>query len=414
MRTDQLVLILYLLTLVFDFRRADGDDGSLVVVLGLGNLALGVALLLIERRFRRSVLLWTIPFVLLIVAATATGLLHGQPIYDVVSRTVPVAIFIMAIVIVASFRSGRDNGWMISVVAVVALVAVFWKILFGFAYYGLNIENVRYQIIAGSLPLVFAYGLTGFLVHRRRLMMLATAAALMTVALSVTRTYLVVFAISAIAAILSMPRSRFSSVTKRTIATAAVLLVGVTLIAVFEPEVAARWITRFGSYDRIGFDLTGATRIAEATYQIQRLDQDGFGLLFGFGHAAETRFAGTAADQVRSVLGAQGVDYLGHGYGHNFYLGLIYVGGILFGGPVILAFAAMLLKARSVARRQWSNLTKDEQFTLIWGLAGFAGYTAYGLLGGTFGDRAGSFYFGISAGLILRVTESARRRVALC
>lgn len=132
--------------------------------------------------------------------------------------------------------------------------------------------------------------------------------------------------------------------------------------AVFEPEIAARWITRLGSSDRIGFDLTGATRIAEATYQIQRLAQDSLGLFFGFGHAAETYFAGPAAKLVASVLGASGADYSGHGYGHNFYVGLVYVGGLLFGGPVILSFAAMLLKARSFARRRWADLTPDGRF----------------------------------------------------
>lgn len=410
---DRVVLILYLATLLFDFRRSDDDRSMFVVVMGVANLGLGTLLLLMNRQIGRGALLWVLPIGVFVVAGVFTGLLRDQALYATISRTVPVVIFGLAAVNVASLTNRLDTDRLISLVAVFALIAVVWKIAFGFAYYGLSISNVRYQIIAGSLPLVYAYGLTGFLVKRRKLVLASLFAALLTVGLSVTRSYLVVFAIATVAGVTSMPRNRLLATLTRSGMVLLGLAAAAGLAALFAPDVAARWAQRLGAGANIGFDLTGATRIAEITYQLQRLDADTTGLLFGFGHAAETRFAGVAADLVQSVLGASGVDYTGHGYGHNLFVGIVYIGGLLFGLPVIAVLGLALMKARRVVTRRWNVMTEADRFALIWGLSAFAGYLGYGLLGSAWGDRSASFFFGLAFGLVLRAITTPEPGVAL-
>ena len=105
---------------------------------------------------------------------------------------------------------------------------------------------------------------------------------------------------------------------------------------------------------------------------------------------------------MQSILGESGVGYVGHGYGHNFYVGLIYVGGLIFGLPVIISLFRVLLVRLSFARSRLSEMTLDDRFCLVWGLTAFAGYIGYGFLGGTFGDRAISMNAGVAVGLMLR------------
>jgi hypothetical protein len=152
--------------------------------------------------------------------------------------------------------------------------------------------------------------------------------------------------------------------------------------------------------------LSAAYRLAEAEFQLHRLWTDFTGLLFGFGHAAETGLAGDNVRYIVSQLGRRATeDYFHLGYGDNSYAGLLYVGGLVSGLPVLVALFHLLWKGLRHARQR--SMSPLDKFILIWGVSAFAGYLAYGVFAGSFGDRSISFFFGVSAGLVFLGLRSA-------
>lgn len=404
---DLLLLWAYLALLIFDYRRAEEDVGNLVVVLGLAHLGLGLVMLMRVRKINRQSSNWMLPMVIFALVSAATGILRGHEIYQVLSSLVPLVIFIVAVLVISNLR-GIAERQLIASLAVFALLSTAWKLGFGFLYTGHDIETIRYQIISGAVPLLFAYGVAGIFVERRRWTLIALGLSLLVVLISVTRTYLVVFIAAIFIAILAVPMTTLGKIASRV---AMLVFLGILALVAFTfllPESTDRWVVRLGSYNDFDFDLTYAARVAEATYQVQRLLADPLGLIFGFGQAAETRFAGHAADMVRSVLGT--ADDTGRNYGHIFYVGLIYVGGFIFGGAVIATFVVFLVKAIRRSRRSWRNMSVDARFLTIWGISSFGGYLAYGFFGGTWGDRSISFHFGVAMGIVIKIINDSKWR----
>ena len=241
------------------------------------------------------------------------------------------------------------------------------------------------------MPLLFAYGFAAFFSHGRKFAFLSILVAVTIVVISVTRTYILVFCFSALVAIFCYTRTA----SRLWGAVVIVTVLAVLAVAVTElfPAIMGRWSDRITSSE-YGDDLTAAYRIAEAEFQLRRLWSDTEGLLFGYGHAAHTGLAGDGVRLISSQLGRDATDFSSFGYGHNFYVGVLYVGGLLAGVPVIVALFYLLSKGLGHARR--TSASPLDQFLLIWGVSAFAGYLANGMLAGSFGDADKLFlrYFG--------------------
>ena len=73
-----LLLTLFFLTIVLDFRRIEGDENPFVVVMGIANVLLGAWYCVAYGRFTTRLFCWVAPFLLLIGAGTLSGILYGQ------------------------------------------------------------------------------------------------------------------------------------------------------------------------------------------------------------------------------------------------------------------------------------------------------------------------------------------------
>ena len=148
-------------------------------------------------------------------------------------------------------------------------------------------------------------------------------------------------------------------------------------------------------------DPTFLTRAAEMTFQIRILLESNINMIFGMGAAAETRFAPEFYDLL-SLVFAQNYEYIGHGVGHNNYVGLIYTGGFIIGLLFILFQIVTMWKSFLYLRFKFKNISqkKGEHFIALWGACSTIGYLCYGMFGGTFGDRLFSLSFGIAFGLM--------------
>jgi hypothetical protein len=132
------------------------------------------------------------------------------------------------------------------------------------------------------------------------------------------------------------------------------------------------------------------------------------GLLFGFGPAAVTEFDDLSAQIVASAIGVSGGQWEGSGFGHNNYVGTIYVGGILFGGALLIMQLATAFAGISVFRHCAAlPLGLDRTLLLAMPLAVVA-YLLYGLLGGTMASRSASALFGMSLASVWWLADRTR------
>lgn len=404
----QLLLTLFFLTIVLDFRRLEGDDNPFVMIMGIANVLLGAWYCAAYRYFTPRLYGWVAAFLLLVGLGALTGILYGREIYLVFAHAVPILSFLFAAIAVHSMSGDAEKRTAIGVILATGLIAAGAKLVWGFYYYERDLENVRYQIIAGSLPLLFAYGFAGIFSRDRAFASLISIfVAVSIAAISVTRTYVIVFGVSVLVCFYS-----YSKATSRLFGVLVTLvIVSILAVALTElfPEILGRWEYRISESEKFGFDLTAALRLAEGEFQLRRLWSDFTGLLFGFGHAAETGLAGDNVRLIGNLIDRRETESFGLGYGHNVYVGLLYVGGLVAGLPVMAAFFQLLGKGLRHARR--TSASPVDRFLLIWGVSAFTGYLVYGMFAGTLGDRSLSFFFGVSAGLVLLGTEPARHVV---
>lgn len=408
MRLKDILLIGILFSLVADFRRLDGDTGSMVVIMAVANVLFSCTLLFFTRTHNRQVVSFVGVILVFSIASSITGISRGQPTFEVLAQALPTAIFALSAWACATYiRSPEELDRLLTLSIVSAILAAAWRIYFAFQYFELTLTTVRYQVLSGATPLLFAYALAGFFAGKRRLMWLALAMSLGVVFVAVTRTYIIVFLCSACAALLLLSRSQLKKIAIRL----AVLLAGLVLILgllqLLLPELGERWIGRLFVFKETGVEVTALTRIAEIKGQLEQMEQDFVGLIFGFGMRSVINWSGQEMDIIASAFGAN-YDLSGYGYGHNFYIGSIYVGGILFGLPMILAIITSTALALVKLKRSSALISPQERFAAVFAVCGSIGYCCFGLFGGTLGDRSMSLYYGVATALQLRFLFSKR------
>jgi len=392
-----------LFTLAFDF-RSDEDVGKYIAIsMGMSSLLSGIIFIVVLRYINLKVLILLIPSLLFIFMAISSGLIRGQSFYDVFALSVPFFLFCIAFVSIASVKfDSKYIKLFLNLIIIFVVISVLFKLIFGFLYYGLSIDNVRYQIIAPTLILLFAYGVSSILIQKQKLGNLALFFSLFVLFLSVTRSYIIVFFAVILFLILSFPLSNLIKKVSFILKIFLFLIFSILILYFFSPEVFERWVIRlFISTAEQGVDVTAITRIAEASFQLNKLMEDPINLLTGVGIAAETRFADEYI-KILSIVFSDDFEYKGQGFGHNNYVGMFYTGGIIFAGLLIYSMFYLLIKTsrflkNEIIRNKYIN---EYHFAIAWGGSSVAGYIIYGFLGGTFGDRLASLSFGIAFGLI--------------
>lgn len=397
-----LLLFGMLFTLVFDYRRSVADSSSLVIFLSLINIFCSASLILILNSFKKKILYYSFPILLFIITSTISGIMRDQSIYSVFAQILPAVIFFQTVLVFSSIIQEQSES--INILKLIVLSGVLsgiWKLIFTFSYSGLNLEDVRYQIISGATIMLFSYAVTCFIIEKRKYMWVALFLSLGVVFISVTRTYILVFAFSAFITALCLPSSRLKSNLIKCCFLVFALIFSLFILQLFFPSISERWIQRIFSYQSTGGeDITALTRIAEINGQIDFMKRDFLGFLFGFGIAAPTEWSGKEMAHLYTILGID-AESEGYSYGHNFYIGCMYVGGVFSGILLIFTLLYSPLKGLVKLKKYFNKLSQNERFLAVFSICAVLGYSAFGLLGGTLGDRVMSFYYGVVFGLLL-------------
>jgi O-antigen ligase len=405
-RVSTIMLVIFLFLSAFDFRTNLGDSRIYVMSLSVISVFAGSLFILFTGRISKIIYALLLPTVFFLIVSLSSSLLRESSAYSTLSLVIPFVFFLLAIVGFSSLQLKKNQvETVLKIIVFFMFLSVLFKLFFAFYYYGLNIENVRYQIISPTMILLFSYGLVAVVYQKNNLGYIALLLVIAIVSLSVTRTYLLVFStivlFLAMATPFSFLKARFSLL-KMALTPFVIILIAFVAYFIF-PEIFDRWYLRlFSAIDSHGgVDVTAVTRIAEITYQINMLLESPYNLIFGLGISAETWFADEYHEVLRTVYSSD-FEYSGRGFGHNTYIGALFTGGVIFG--VIFVYALFNTVRKAFFYMRYQSKTKKYittyHFMLVWGTCSAFGYLVYGFLGGIFGDRLMSLSFGLSFALI--------------
>lgn len=400
---NSILFFLLFFTIIFDFRSSSDTSNLPVAILGITNFISGLILILKKNKIEKRIMIFLIPFWFFSIGSTFVGLLRGQEFFSVFAQIIPVLLFCNVALIVAIFSENFEKLMRIVNISILsAIFSAIWKLFFSFYYYDLNIETVRYQIISGATILLFSYGASGFILQKQRMMFFSLLLSLGVVFISVTRTYILVFLISILLAFFSLPLKLMFIKLRKFINAIFVLFVLFILFYFTEPLIVERWVARiFSSRETGGQDITSLTRIAEIKGQLEYLFNDILGFLFGFGISANTYWSGQELHEIISTLGVN-FETVGYSYGHNLYVGSLYVGGVIFSIPMLFCILFTPLYGIYFFKKNYNKMESYHIFILFFSICSVLGYLVYGMMAGLLGDRSIAFYYGIAFGLLIR------------
>jgi hypothetical protein len=293
--------------------------------------------------------------------------------------------------------------------AVVALstVSAVTKAIIVIAFSRIPLSEIRYQIIAGSAPILCGVFISSIFDGHFRRNALPSIINIIILILSVTRTYLIIFSAQLAAILIFRYRQVFSKQGITTGVAATLSALCVLWIALYLPgNPMGRWTERvFLAEKAIGYDLTSLSRKAENTYQIRTISSSADAAIFGQGIGTRSYFDADTARPFYATLKIRHDEFHSEGFGHNNYISMIYIGGIIFGLPFLLAFVSLIPSCATIL----SRLTEGEFSSIP---LSYIAYIVFGLLAGTFGDRQVALFFGLCTGSLLWLKTSAARHDA--
>jgi hypothetical protein len=283
---------------------------------------------------------------------------------------------------------------------------------------GVNFSTLRYEVLTGGAPALSALAIVALVYGGWQFRYLLYSALLgFLIFVSITRTHLFVIAVMLGALLIAAP---FRALTQRSLLRAMqiaplLLLTVLAVDTVFPVSQLDRWWDRLVSErdTHRGVDITEITRLGEASYQFQQLEESTVGLLIGFGPAAQTQFDDQARTLVTFIIGNNyGSLWRSGGFGHNNYVGTFFVGGIIAGTILLLSQFLALFQVPGLLR-YYSRMDRGEERLLMLSIpTALVGYMAIGVLSGTMGARSSAALLAASIALVWWLKSHARSQLA--
>jgi hypothetical protein len=281
---------------------------------------------------------------------------------------------------------------------------------------GINFATSRYSYLSGAtVPASAILSISAVLYFGKKELLIALTNVAI-ILISVTRTQLVVIAGQIASLFFAFPALilRPAVVIKGVFVT----LIVFTVIAVdlgSGINLTERWISRIFAHNAYGIDPTALTRIAESNYMYDRFTSSFETLMIGNGLAAETELTGASASLAAKIVGSGSVTSVhSAGFGHNNHMSVIFVGGLLLGGPLLLLNFINGFQSLVIIRELFKHHGSDGALPYfgIWGALIVLGMLAEGFLSGTFSDRASCLWYGIGTGMLYWARQETRQKRA--
>jgi hypothetical protein len=331
------------------------------------------------------------------------GLVRGQPLYTILTNSIPVLLFgFSSYFTFRAVNEARNIGLLFKRLKWLCGLFLVARVLVITLTTGIDLSTIRYEILGASINAGLGLIALRLLFRATILDLVLIVMSLGLVLISVTRTQLVVMA-SQFLVYLRVTSIFFTKkMVIRVALISSLLVVTVATDQLLETGLTNRWIDRLFVAGEHGVDPTLLTREAESEFMRGAFLSGPSEFLFGNGIAAETSLIGAAADEAAHIVGEGSVDFHSSGFGHEFYLSVLFVAGALGGLPLLILLFRQVIDAFSFLAlcRRAANVQKDVVELGAWGATIVIGMATYGFLASPMTDRPTSLWYGIGIGLL--------------
>lgn len=417
-RQNALLVAAALAPWAFDFRARMGEPESWGQLLALLISSFFLALLLLKHasvRLSSMMMLILAAIGLFLVGSVISSFAYGLAPRETIAAAVPVALlFLFALagfrIVATSDRAESLVNALVLVAAFSAIIKVVLNVSVGVAS---GVVETRYDLLPGANSLLVAMAVVALTMPVGTVWKVISAFAVIPTFLSATRSILISVVVPIGFASASRTRTMVRVALFLGLAVVGVWLLNWLAANTLVGQMLDYWYFRLvGQRQNIGFDLTADIRRGEISYMLEQFTSSFAHILFGNGIAAQTSLQD---ETIREMMGYVGnlSEFRMRGFGHNNYVSLLFTGGLLFGGPLLVVLLVMLAQAL-IALVTLPRLRATPLIVLtMWNGAACVCTLLQAMLASPMLDRASSAFFGLSIGVFYGGRHLLRERMAV-
>lgn len=340
-----------------------------------------------------------------LIESAFVGLFRGQALYPIFVNVIPIFLYASSAYVTAQvFILKAGDPAFTSALKWLCMLFVISRVLIVLGTSGVDLSSIRYEILGSSTIAALGLIFVALVSRITKLDIAIILANLSLVLLSVTRTLVVVGAAQSLILVPTLiAHIRSKGFLKRIFAAFIMLAAVIGTDLLLGTGQSQRWLERLFVASDVGMDPTRLTRVAEVDFMRQEFSDSFSQTVFGNGLAAETSLVGPSAALAAMLVGSGSVQFHSVGFGHHNHWSLLFIGGLLAGGPLLFVqFSHVFNSITFLWKTRSTNLHFRTTRELgIWGSTVVVGTVAYGFYAGSFGDRGTSLWYGIGSGLLI-------------
>lgn len=357
--------------------------------------------------------LWVLILVTLLfmIESSIVGMINEQPTYNIEVTLLPVSMYLSASVLTyITLSLGKQHTeTLLEGLRVACVASTLEHLAVTYLTQGIDLSKTRYEVLSGANIPCIAVIAVGLAQRLSRMDLVVVLLNLAVSLLSVTRSLVIVLGVQVAMVIVARPSTLFRRSTLRAAALfAAIVLVVVALDFAAGTGLTARWTERLFLAHKLGADPSALLRIAETKYMWDRFTTSPVTIVFGNGLAAITSAIGREDVEVAMLVGRGSAVIHMIGIGHENYVSILYVAGLLGGGGLLVVQALNGLQSLALIRKLTQRPSIHSEAAAhvgIWGGLTVAGMLTNGLLAGTFNARDECLWYGIGTGMFYWARE---------
>jgi hypothetical protein len=405
------ILAVCILVWAVDFKSSTSGGGAAIQGVILVTYVLAACFLALSalRRGIGAGPLWLLvaAVAIFILESSVVGLSNGQDPYAIFVNVIPPLIFASAGVItyMTLVTTQKNPGAFVNMLRYACLIFVIAHIMIILVTRGkISLSESRYEVLSAATIPALAIIPIGLMKRLSRLDIGIFSLNLVVSLVSVTRTLIFVLVLQITTVFAARPSTILKPSTLKGFSVfGASLLLVLALDLAAGTGLATRWFQRITISQTAGADPTSLTRRAEVKFMLSRFTDSTDTLLFGNGLAALTSLTGPEARQAAQMVGEASVNLHSVGFGHENYVSILFIAGLLGGGGLLVIQFLNGIQAFALLRRFDSfDLSTQEAEAHIgaWGSLIVIGALAVGFFGGSLADRDLSVWYGIGTGML--------------
>lgn len=312
-----------------------------------------------------------------------SALINSVPFGRYLRVSIPYYLFCAGFIAVYQLtKKGYSLNYLYKILYVSLIISSCWTFAYALLILHIELREARFQILASTTPHLLGIVLFRVL-HNRKLKsfeFLLLISLLSLILLSVTRSYILVFALICFAYFFLMSENIlkfFVQAIFAVVAIAFIFTVSIEATRMLDSNVVARWTERsLDSKTYKNRDVTYVTRLAEYTSQYKLLTESPVTVLIGKGFGSSYTWDESYFDELAQVFPLSELNNLESWFGgHSFWVYTVYSCGVLFGLPFLFLYLYPIVRAYKLIKYSYVILKKSIPIYYFYAFFGLIGVT---------------------------------------